>query len=168
MTQIKDSGTKHTHDMPTEWMASRVVPWMFDNAHASTWWVAALTKDGKFIHATHDGENIYAPSRHKQKYAHEMCEAMNKQAGYGGAWVVGWLNDMVFYMIWKDPDGDIQVENICEKAWRIIKHWEKDVWIAHAHNMYASWYTWMEAMDLEDKTIKLAQGEKPKNIPLNS
>lgn len=157
---IKDSVESNLHTLRTEWLTARIVDFMFLECHGANWWLTTVTTHGKFLHAANPDTLI--PDEEKQDYAHKVCRYMNKKAHYGGAWLVGWVDDSKAFMcIWKDEDGDIQTMIDCIRPWSVISKWPLGSWAGKAHKAYEFWYDMKEAVAAKkDQQVKLAQGQR--------
>ena len=111
---------KNTHSLPTEWLGARLVAWMFDEAGGSKWWLCALTCEGDYRYASHD--NQHKPPLDHVEYARNVNRFVNRVANHGGAWVTGWFDDVRFYMLWKDKDGDLQIPIECDLDGSALKN----------------------------------------------
>lgn len=96
---------QNLHNLPDAWLGARMRGWMFAEAKGSHWWLCALKADGQFKYASFP-EN--APMHDDwREFARRICRHVNKHAAEGGAWLAGYIGQM-FYLIWKDKDGDLQ------------------------------------------------------------
>jgi hypothetical protein len=160
MSLLITDRTGGTHGLPTEWLGKRVVGWMSDEANGSPWWLCALTREGKFHYASHDGVN--APGEDYISYARRVCRHLNRECHNGGAWLVGWFdNGMRFYLLWKDPDGDIQIPIECDLCWETIREWALEDWAEQAAQALSAWESFHQNMNYRPgQCVKLAQGER--------
>ncbi len=99
------SAEQNLHALPDAWLGARVRGWMFDEAKGSHWWVCAIQADGRFRYASFP-EN--APMHEDWRdFARRVCRHVNRCAAEGGTWLAAYIGQM-FYLVWKDRDGDIQ------------------------------------------------------------
>jgi len=157
---IKDKILGKTHNLETTWLTARIIDFMFLECHGANWWLSTITRNGKFLHAANPKK--YVPDEEKQEFAHNVCTVMNRKAHYGGAWLVGWVDDGNALMcVWKDQDGDIQTMVDCIRPWSVISEWKIESWAGKAHKAYEMWYDMQDAVQAKaHQQIKLAQGQK--------
>lgn len=150
---------KNTHSLPTEWLGARLVAWMFDEAGGSKWWLCALTCEGDYRYASHD--NQHKPPLDHVEYARNVNRFVNRVANHGGAWVSGWFDDVRFYMLWKDKDGDLQIPIECDLGWERIKEWKPEDWAEQAEQAHALWKAHWDDLEVSrSQQVCLAQGQK--------
>ena len=137
---LGDTGDQNLHHVPTEWLINRMVPWMFAEADGGDWWVCVLTRDGKYLTATHDGGST-VPTDDRCKFARDVCRHLNKHVNQGGAWQCAWIDQARFYMLWRDKDGDIQIPIEMDLGFDRVKEWGLETWETHAA---AAWEQWAE------------------------
>ncbi len=160
MTMIITDRPGGTHSLPTEWLGKRVVGWMFDEAGPAPWWVCALTRDGEWRYATHHPMGSEPDAEHKE-YARKVCTHINRVANHGGAWLVAWIDNLRFYLLWKDSDGDIHIPIECDKGWEAIREWTVEDWAEQAEQAHALWTEFHADLGIKDsQKIKLAQGQR--------
>jgi len=104
-----DSGAvaeQNLHRLPDSWLGARVRGWMFTEAKGSHWWVCGILASGQFKHASYPED---APMHQDwREHARRVCRHVNRHAAEGGTWLAGYIGQM-FYLLWKDADGDIQI-----------------------------------------------------------
>lgn len=123
-------------------------------------WCAALLDNGK-IH-----ENWY-PRAHvmdaeRIETARNVLKYVNAQARYDGCWMVAWFNNFQrFLMVWRDRDGDIQIELPCDEPWARMQQFELMDWEEHCHQSHAKWVDYMKVMEWDHRRelVKAAQGQ---------
>jgi len=155
-----------THKLEDRWITARVRGWMFKETlnAANPWWLCTVTADRKLIESSHDA--LWKPDDLRRDYAHKACRYVNKHAGFGGVWFVGWIDDALsggsrFYLCWKDWDGDIQVPVECDLG---VEHMMQRFQFGHWANLCAQalqqWGEWRLDMELKpDQMVKHAQGQ---------
>lgn len=149
------------HALHDNWVASRVPLWMFSEFPGETWWLCAQLADQKLIYGSYN--NHYEPRPARKDYAESVLRHVNRTAGYGGAWMCGWVRDeRLFYLLWKDEDGDIQVPIECEKPWFRIREWKVEDWEGQCHMAVQTYLEFIQNLELQTgQTVKLAQGQRP-------
>lgn len=161
---VADSSDQ-VHDMPEQWLRSRVRGWMeMSESPDMDYWIGTWTAEGqrsKWICCS-SRDNQYVPMLHRVEFARRVCRAVNKHAANGGAWLAGWIRGgHEFYLLWKDEAGDIAVPLECDKPFIYIMGWSLDVWIMHCNDAI----TVKREIDRDteiakSQQVKLAQGEK--------
>lgn len=152
------------HEMPETWLRSRVRGWMeLRESPGLDFWIGTYTADGmnsRWIFCSSRQDN-YVPLMHRVVYARDVCRYINRHCAYGGAWLTGWIRGgNEFYLLWKDPDGDIAIPLECDKPFVQILGWPMDVWAQHCNDAIKLRHDWLEAMELsKSQQVKLAQGQ---------
>lgn len=151
-----DKVYERTHKLDEAWLRARAAGWMRLHAQRS-WWLMAITSEGKFVYASES----FAPTQEQYELARRVVRAVNKEASHGGAWLVGY-RDGELYMIWKDADGDLQMEwageNISQAQ---LLEWSDLNFALQAEMMWAQWDEWHRNLEYgKGQRKKLAQGEK--------
>ncbi len=146
---------ERTHTLDERWLRARVAGWMQIHAQRD-WWVMAVTTDGRFVYA---GE--FKPTQEQYDLARRVVRAVNKNANHGGAWIVGY-KDGELYMLWKDSDGDLQMEWMGENITQAqLLEWSDDNFALQCEMMWAQWDEWHRAMEYgKGQRKRLAQGER--------
>ena len=150
-----------THNIKTEWLTSRLVPWFYSETPNPKVWICYLTETGLWGYWL-KSDRVGRPDRDKRNYARAVCQHLNAQYNFGGAWIVAWMDERwdKFYLLWKDSDGDIQIPIECELGWRKIREWPIKDWGHQAQGAFDKWALAMAAMDLTPQnTVKRAQGQ---------
>lgn len=170
---VADTGTQ-IHDMPEQWLRSRVRGWMEliespnlakeGEAPMNDYWIGTYTADGrnsKWISCSSRNDQ-YVPMMHRVEFARDVCREVNKYASNGGAWLTGWIKGgHEFYLLWKDPDGDIAIPLECSQPYSQIIGWGKSPWVVHCQNAIEAWRDIYKAAEIkQSQQRKLAQGEK--------
>lgn len=161
MTAIITSRAGGTHSLPTEWLGKRMLGWMFLESQGSPWWLCAVTREGSFKLASHDGSQ-QGPSVEHEDYAKRVAWHLNQVADHGGAWFTAWIDGVRFYLLWKDSDGDIQIPIECDLGWHHIADWTPDDWAEQAEQAHAAWTEFYRNIAEQAgplKTVNLAQGQ---------
>lgn len=162
MTAIITNRPTGTHSLPTEWLGARVVGWMWAICDGLDWWVCALTRDGSYKYSSSDGVMVDVPDYNKTGYAKAVCYYLNRHCDRGGAWLVGWVGKEKFVLLWKDHDGDLQIQNVCDVHWDEFRNWEMEDWAEQAEQAWAVFDRInREAGWQKHEQIKLAQGQRP-------
>lgn len=157
---LSDRGDQNTHSLPTAWLVSRLVPWMVAESAGGHWWACVLTNDGKFLSATHDG-GLTLPSEDRMKMGRDVCRHLNRQVNFGGAWQCAWIDQMRFYMLWRDRDGDIQIPIEVDLGFDRIRTWPLETWENHAVGAWDQWREFHANMEYsKSQLVRLAQGER--------
>lgn len=150
-----DKSFAKTHKLDEKWLRARAAGWM--RVHSQRhWWLMAVTTEGKFVYAS---EN-FTPTKAQYELARRVVRAVNKEASHGGAWLVGY-RDGELYIIWKDADGDLQIEWAGENlSQRTLETWSDLDFALQAEMMWAQWDEWHKNMDYgRGQRKRLAQGE---------
>lgn len=148
------------HGMPEKWLRARVRAWMNVEAQGNPFWIGSYTAEGKWIFCA-SRNDTYHPMAHLMKYAQDVCRFLNKESSAGGAWLAGWIGT-TFYLLWKDPDGDIQIPIEAQKPWVVLQKYTHDDWLKHATAALGVWSEWKKNMEYaNNQTVKLAQGQQP-------
>ena len=159
---ILSDAAEHVHQLPEQWLRSRVRGWIeLQESPGLAYWVGCYTPDGRWIYCSSDADR-WAPKPYRQEYAMQVCRHINKQCSHGGAWLVGWIRGgREFYMLWKDPDGDIQIPIECDKPFIALQKYTLFDWEGHcnaAHGVYTEHQRNIEMT--ESQQVKRAQGER--------
>lgn len=162
MTAIITDHRIDTHNLPTKWLGARVVGWMWAICEGMDWWVCAITRAGEFLYSSSDGVMMDIPDNDKCEYARKVVRHLNRECSHGGAWLAGWIGKYEFVLIWKDQDGDIQINNKCDVCWEEIREWDMEDWAEQCEQAYSVYAHMQRKMEWSPREqIKLAQGEKP-------
>jgi len=177
-----------THKLEDPWLAGRVRGWMaketaiaggrVDELGYQTvvgfnhWWLCTVTADRKLIESADDP--TWKPEDDRRDYAHKVCRYVNKHAGMGGVWFAGWIDDKAtggqkFYLLWKDPDGDIQIPCDCQHSWEYIRtKYQLGHWANQCAMMIGQWAEFRRDLEIrEQDTIKHAQGQPASPVTPN-
>lgn len=179
--KLVDRIFKRTHSLPTEWIMATLIPsifakaeWIFETLHPATgmpdinsrvikrgdnWWLCVLLADGKRYEKWYPKGKII--DAEKSAYAHDVVRVLNLYCNFGGAWSAAWIGDFRdFYLVWRDKDGDIQIQ-LDSAPWYQIKTWDADVWAEHAAQAHAQWAEFNKQMEWgKSELVKAAQGER--------
>lgn len=151
-----------THRLDEAWLRARAAGWMRVHSQ-SAWWLMAITAEGKFVYSAERGprREAWTPVKDEYELARRALRAVNKEASHGGAWLVGY-RDGELYMIWKDRDGDIQIEWCAENITHAqLLEWSDLNFALQAEMMWAQWDEWHKSLEYgKGQRKKLAQGEK--------
>lgn len=150
------------HRMPEQWLRSRVRGWMeLTESPGLGYWCGTYTAEGKWIYCSSD-DNTLIPTRYRQEYAMAVCRHVNKACANGGAWLVGWIrNCRVFYLLWKDIDGDIQIPIEADKPFIALQKYSVTDWESHcstAHHVWKEHHKNLEQTGAQQ--VKRAQGQR--------
>lgn len=167
---------KQMHNLPDAWLTSRAVEWMLHNLKGN-WWIMSFTGDGTPVSASYgngvrgignnpNGKTLdgkaspnkpWFPSVEKQLFAKDICEALNLENNNGGAWMAGFVSLTVedgFYLIWKDFDGDIQLDIEFPQTFKeLSEKWNVDDFINHSYTAIESWGEQRTALELRPDQI---------------
>ena len=150
------------HTMPSEWLRARVCQWM-DTIESpdQDYWMGTYAENGRWIWCASMGDK-YVPLQHRVEYAQRVCRAVNKHAGFGGVWFTGWiLGGHEFYLMWKQPDGDIGIPMQCGLPFTEIAKWDLSVWVMHCAEAIATMYEIHETAETTPgQQVHLSQGQK--------
>ena len=152
---------ERVHGMPENWLRTRMRGWMdIEESPGLSWWIGTYTTEGKWIWAS-SNENSFVPMQHRIDYARRVCRHVNRECSHGGAWFTGWsMGGATFILIWKDPDGDIQLSAPCDRPFTIIQGWALEDWAEHCEQMWQMWCERLDAIELKkSQSAKLAQGQ---------
>lgn len=153
---------ENIHTMPDELLGARVVGWVNSEGEQhfkkSAWWVMAITHNGVVKTTVSDDE--FEPTTLQKDFARKICKYVNQNCAHGGAWLVGYFGEM-FYMVWKDRDGDIQLPIEFPHPPHVLMGWSNETFAEHCEQALTRWVEWHEAMDYSrSQTKKVAQGQK--------
>ena len=151
----------HVHQLPEQWLRSRVRGWMeLVESPGLAFWIGTYTPEGKWIFCSSNSD-MWAPKPFRQEYAMRVCRHINRHCANGGAWLTGWNHGgREFYMLWKDPSGDLQIPIECDKPFVALQHYTDDDWAKHCHSALMVWTEHTRNLELtESQTVNLAQGE---------
>lgn len=159
---IEDRISAPGHNMPEAWLRARVRGWMEVESPDALYWIGSYSADGKWIFCS-SWRDTYRPTDYRMKYAQDVGRHLNREASAGGAWLVGWIRGgHEFYLLWKDPDGDIQIPIEAKKPWIVLQRYTLDDWLKHATAALGVWSEWKRTMEYtNNQTVKLAQGQQP-------
>ena len=167
---------KHLHDLPDHWLTARAVEWLLRNIK-TCWWIMSFTADGTPVSAsfgngvrgigdnpngkTLDGKDAklktWHPPIEKQQFAKEICEYLNLSCNGGGAWMAGWVEltvEQAFYLIWKDFDGDIQLDiEFPQSSDELMNKWNPDSFVNLALTAIETWQEQRVALALRPDQI---------------
>lgn len=161
MTAIITDHKIDSHSMPTEWLRARVAGWMWAVCEGFDWWAVAITRAGEFIYASSDKVQEDIPESDKREYARKVIRYLNRECNHGGAWLAGWIGKRDFVLLWKDQDGDLQIQNVCDVAWDEIRNWDMEDWAEQAEQAHAVYRRINGAMEWSaSEQVKLAQGQR--------
>lgn len=149
--------------MPEDWLRSRVRGWMeLHESPNELFWIGTYTRDGQWIWCS-SGPDKWAPGPRKQDFAMRVCRFVNQEASRGGAWITGWIRGgREFYMLWKDPDGDISCPVEFSTPLSALERWPLSAFGRHADHAIEITLGWRRDIDTtQNQRVKLAQGEKP-------
>lgn len=158
---IADAASERIHTMPEEWLRSRVRGWMnITESPNLDFWIGTYTSEGRWISCS-SRDNNYVPMMHRVEYARNICRLVNRHCAQGGAWLAGWIRGgHEFYLLWKDPDGDISVPIECDKPFTELMGWKNDVWVMHCNNALKIKREIDEVAEVSpSQQVKLAQGQ---------
>lgn len=155
---------EQTHEMPEAWLRARVRGWMeLSESPGEDFWIGTYTAGGassRWIQCS-SNKDRYVPMQHRVVMAREVCRALNKHCAHGGAWLTGWIRGGgVFYMLWKDPDGDIAVPIDCEKPFTEISKWAMEDWVRIGDEAVKARNEIYAVAEIKNtQQVKLAQGQ---------
>ena len=150
------------HELPENWLRARVRGWMnLNESPDQDWWVGTYTADGRWIWAS-SNQDTYTPLMHRVEFARRVCRFINKNCAHGGAWLAGWIRGgHEFYLLWKDPDGDIQIPLEFGQPFTVLNGWTNNDIAEHCEQAHAVWVEWHRNLDKTgSQEKKLAQGEQ--------
>lgn len=154
---------QNLHALPDEWMGARVRGWMMVEAKGSDWWICGIQRDGRFRYASFP-ETAAMHEDHRE-HARKVCRHINKHAALGGTWLCGYIGQM-FYMLWKDQDGDIQVpiefgaDGMPMPLNRFLEH-DMDDFAEHCLQAHGVWFRLHARIEYKaGQQVKLAQGQQ--------
>ena len=150
------------HSMPDDLLGARVVGWMnsegANHFQKSAWLVMAITHNGVVKTTASDDE--FEPTTLQKDLARKICKFVNQNCSHGGAWLVGYFGQM-FYMFWKDRDGDIQIPLEFHQPTHVLMGWSNNDIAEHCEQALTRWAEHHEALELaRNQTKKVAQGER--------
>lgn len=164
MTAIVTSRNLDSHAIPEKWLRSRVAGWLWDICNGQPWIVVTTTADGKTISAASSPQHAQAFDSQRLAYATKAATYLNLECAHGGAWLCAWLGSEQFILLWKDPDGDLQIQNSCDLPWETIREWDMEDWAEQCEQAYAVYLSMNARMEWRrDEQVKLAQGQKMKH-----
>lgn len=169
-TIILSDAAEHVHQMPEQWLRSRVRGWLERiESPDLAFWVGTYTADGRWIFCSSDADS-WAPKPYRQEYAMNVCRHINKQCSMGGAWLVGWIRGgREFYLLWKDPDGDLTIPIECDKPFIVLRNYTVFDWETHCQAALGVYSEHKRNLEMTDsQQVKVAQGERPSPQHLNS
>ena len=146
------------HGIPDELLWSRLPYWFEKEGGGQPWWMAIPRSEGRWWFPQ---QGNYHPLEERQEFARKIAAYMNLQCRHGGAWMAGYLfQGRTFYMLWKDPDGDIQTPIEVEQSWFEYQYWKLEDFGAQGEQAWKIWAGWMIDMELKSwQQKKVAQGE---------
>lgn len=158
------------HHVPEKWLRARVRGWLERiESPDLAFWVGTYTADGRWIFCSSNADS-WAPKPYRQEYAMNVCRHINKQCSMGGAWLVGWIRGgREFYMLWKDPDGDLTIPIECDKPFIVLRDYTVFDWENHcqaALGVYSEQQRMLEMTNSQQ--VKVAQGERASPQHLDS
>lgn len=163
---VSEKIDERVHDLPENWLRTRMRGWMaLEESPNRAWWIGTYTSEGNWIWASQDvlGQtDRFIPMQHRINYARSVCRHVNRECAHGGAWFAGWcMGGRTFILIWKDPDGDIQLSLPCDRPFTIIQGWTLDDWAEHCEQAWQMWCERLDALELaHDQVKKLGQGQQ--------
>lgn len=103
------------------------------------------------------------PDEERAELTRRLCERLNREMPYGGAWLTAWFGDKRWGMFWLDEDFDIGVIVDNEEPWARARVATEEKWMADAEA------GWRKAYLIKHKMLgvkpeqqhKAALGEKP-------
>lgn len=161
---VGDKAVKHLHELPEDWLRARVRGWMeLCESPDLAYWIGTYKANGTWISCSSQND-AWTPTQLRQTYAQDVCRHLNRQCNFGGAWLAGWFRGgREFYLLWKDPDGDIQIPIECDKPMIALLKWKLTDWERQACTAHAIWHENFQKMNEirpGKDTVKVAQGEK--------
>lgn len=154
------------HSLADDLVGLRVVGWMNTRFPDAAWWMCAV-RGGRFNSASNVDPMHWFGKEGAFSYAKQVLAHVNKQAAYDGAWLAGWIEppaegaQEIFYLLWKDRDGDINIPIQNPLGWMRIRGWKPEDHEEHCHQAHRVWAQWHKDMALKpDQYAKVAQGEK--------
>lgn len=171
--------TESVHGLREEWLRSRVRGWMDTEnklvdeqgvVHGvASWWIGCYAGK-KWIFASTDKDR-WSPGALKEEFARNVCRYVNRECANGGAWLAGWSRSAEwFYMLWKDEDGDLQIElafntKQSNLAFDRLLGWSMEDFCEHAEQSMKTHREWHRDMDYaRGQQHKLAQGETRRSM----
>lgn len=164
MSAIITNRSLDSHAIPETWLRSRVAGWMWNICNGMPWVVVTNTADGKTITGASSMEYGQAFDSPRMAYATKVAAYLNRECAHGGAWLAAWIGTEQFILLWKDQDGDLQIQNSCDVAWESIREWDMEDWAEQAeqaHGVYVQMNAKMEWR--REEQVKLAQGQRTKH-----
>lgn len=175
VVRADDTIAESVHGLPEEWLRSRVRGWMqeenkvVDQAGVvqgiADWWIGCYAGKRWIFAATDDDR--WSPGIMKEDFARRVCRYINRECANGGAWLTGWSRcGAWFYLLWKDSDGDLQIEvafntGQANLAFDRLLGWSMEDFCEHCEQAYKTHRDWHRDMDYaKGQQVKLAQGEK--------
>lgn len=147
-------------EMPERWIRARVRGWMeqIESPDLDFWIGTFVGREWIFCSSRKDS---FFPLQHRMDYARQVCRHVNKQCGHGGVWLVGWIRGgNEFYLLWKDPAGDIKCPIECDEPFNRLLGWTATHWEFHCNNAVQRVRDFERAMELgTGQEKKLAQGD---------
>jgi hypothetical protein len=128
----------HLHTLPEQWLRARFRGWLtMIESPDLNFWAGCYTADGKWICCS-SNQDGWHPNDRRMNYAMNVNRHINRHASHGGAWMTGWIKGgHVFYLCWKDPDGDIQIPIECDKPFVVLKNYTHFDWERHCNAAYS-------------------------------
>lgn len=157
-----DKINEHVHDLNDQWLGARVVGWMnsegAEHFQKTAWWIMAIYANG--LVRTVQSDPSWEPPLLAKDLARKLCRYINKECAHGGAWLVGYFGEML-YFLWKDKDGDIQVPLEFLKPLHVLLGWTNEDFAEHCDQALTRWVEWHESMEYgRGQQKRLAQGER--------
>ena len=109
-------------------LRSRVAGWMWNICNGMPWVVVTNTADGKTITGASSMEYGQAFDSPRMAYATKVAAYLNRECAHGGAWLAAWIGTEQFILLWKDQDGDLQIQNSCDVARESIRRMGHGRW----------------------------------------
>lgn len=164
MTAIVASRNLDSHAIPEKWLRARVAGWLWNICNGLPWVVVTNTAEGKVISGASSMETANAFDQNRLGYAAKVATYLNKECAHGGAWLAAWIGGEQFILLWKDQDGDLQIQNSCDLPWETIREWDMEDWAEQSEQAYAVYLSVHGKMAWRDsEMVKLAQGQRTKH-----
>jgi hypothetical protein len=157
--RIEDAG----HALPEAWLRSRVRGWMnLVESPDLDYWIGSYTADGKWIYCS-SNKDTWGPQPYRQEYARKVVAHLNRTVSAGGAWLAGWIRGgRMFYLLWKDADGDLKCPIECDKPFVVLRNYTVADWERMATVALGVTSEWEKNMEYgKGQQVKRAQGERP-------
>lgn len=150
------------HRLDDAWLRARVRAWMeVVESPDLDYWIGTYTAQGGWIYGSSNADR-WLPSVKRQLMAQEVCKFVNAHCAEGGAWLAGWIRGgSVFYLLYKDADGDLQIPIECEKSFAALQEFTHFDWANHCLHAIEVWKEVRRNLELSAaQQVKQAQGER--------